>query len=179
MPTIRLRSKYRAVRSEWNGRTYASKAEMRYAQHLYDLRDKGAILDYVEQPRKWLGVPENVYVPDFLVIGQGGDAWYVDVKGMENATFRKNKKLWRKYGYLPLHVVSSKTLATMAAAWSLSRKGGRQPGLEAPPRSSVPRAHTCEGWTHAVQPGRHTSTCRPVARCWAATAHAVPSSRGP
>ncbi len=91
-----------------NGRTYASKAEMMYAINLYFQQDHGIILDFVEQPRLWLGVPLNKYVPDFLVIPRDERPFYVDVKGIETAAFKKNKKLWAAYGYLDLHVVKRK-----------------------------------------------------------------------
>ncbi len=91
-----------------NGKTYASKAEMLYAINLYFMVDHGVILDFIEQPRVWLGVPENKYVPDFLVIPRDERPYYVDVKGVETAAFRKNKKLWASYGALDLHIVKRK-----------------------------------------------------------------------
>ena len=91
----------------FNGRTYGSKAEMRYAEQLYVLRDNGHIIEFVEQPRLWLGVPENIYVPDFLVIPAEDDPYYVDVKGVETAKFKRDKKLWAAYGRLHLLVVKA------------------------------------------------------------------------
>jgi hypothetical protein len=89
-----------------NGRTYGSKAEMEYAQLLYLMRDGGDIKDFVQQPRLWLGVPENIYIPDFLVIPKESfDPYYIDIKGMETQKFRRDKKLWASYGWLNLHVI--------------------------------------------------------------------------
>lgn len=105
------RNKYRVASPEdrqFMGRTYASKAEMLYAVELYRMRDAGLIIDYVEQPRTWLGVPENKYVPDFLVIPRDSVPYYVDVKGIETAAFKKNKRLWAAYGYLQLYLVKRK-----------------------------------------------------------------------
>lgn len=89
------------------GRTYGSKAEMEYAVQLHGQREAGAIAEISEQPRLWLGVPENVYVPDFLVIPCEGHGfpYYVDVKGQETQKFKRDKKLWKSYGWLNLHVV--------------------------------------------------------------------------
>ena len=81
-------------------RTYASKAEMIYAQQL---AADPTITEVVEQPRVKLG-EDTFYRPDFLVI-RDGDNHYVDVKGMETAEFKRNKKLWAKYGRLPLWIV--------------------------------------------------------------------------
>lgn len=98
----------------FKGKVYASKAEAMYAAQLALDMDLGEIVEVVEQPRLWLGVRENVYVPDFLVVPRLSDfegeryaplPYYVDVKGMETPQFRKIKTLWRIYGRLPLYVV--------------------------------------------------------------------------
>lgn len=101
-------SKYRVstpLRRTYEGKTYASRAEMLYAVHLVRLLAAREVIDYVEQPRLWLGVRLNVYVPDFLVVPARGVPYYVDVKGVETPAFRRNKRLWRVYGRLDLHVV--------------------------------------------------------------------------
>lgn len=107
------RSKYNVAPAEdrrWNGRAYDSKAEMLYAIHLEEQRALGVLIEIVAQPRIWLGVPENVYVPDFLVIpAEGfGEAHYIDVKGVETQQFKKVKKLWKAYGRIPLKIVVQK-----------------------------------------------------------------------
>lgn len=95
-------------RRTWDGKTYASRAEMLYAKHLADLKLSGMIMEFIEQPRTWLGVRENVYVPDFLVLPSDPAvaAYFVDVKGVETAAFKKNKRLWKRYAVLNLHVVT-------------------------------------------------------------------------
>jgi len=106
----RRRSKFNVAKKEdrtWRGKVYASKAEMLYAQAIEVQIKAGEIVEVVEQPRLWLGVPENVYVPDFLVVTTT-EAFYVDVKGTETAAFKKNKRLWAKYGRLPLRIVAIK-----------------------------------------------------------------------
>lgn len=91
-----------------NGRVYASKAEMLYAQQLEVDPD---VLGFAEQPRVQLG-PDTVYRPDFVVVilptvGRTY-AYFVDVKGVETSEFLKIKKLWAKYMKVPLHVVMRK-----------------------------------------------------------------------
>lgn len=95
-----------------NGRTYASKAEMMYAQQLDALKEARAIIEYIEQPKFRLGCPENVYVADFLVWELTDfegynviDCYVVDIKGVETPKFRHDRKLWAAYGMLPLHIV--------------------------------------------------------------------------
>ena len=90
------------------GRTFGSKAEMHYCVMLEAMVEQDIIRDYVCQPRTWLGVPENVYVPDFFVVPVGAIPHYVDVKGLETAKFKRDKKLWSRYGRLPLHIVKRK-----------------------------------------------------------------------
>lgn len=104
-----------ADQRRYNGRTYASKAEMEYAKELYMLKKGGEILEFIEQPRLWLGVPENVYVPDFFIVPNFPEspndmkyAYFVDVKGMMTTHFKQIIKLWRSYGTLDLHIVKKK-----------------------------------------------------------------------
>jgi len=95
---------------KFNGKTYASKAEMQYAMFLWDQlnHEDGSIVLIIEQPRVWLGVPENVYVPDFFVVDKVDGQYFVDVKGMRTPAFNKNVKLWKNYGMSDLHIVTKK-----------------------------------------------------------------------
>lgn len=88
------------------GKVYASRAESARAQLLYAAIGNGDIAEVVEQPRLWLGVRENIYIPDFLVVPSGsGRPYYEDVKGMETPAFKRAKRLWASYGRLDLHIV--------------------------------------------------------------------------
>lgn len=105
------RSKYKVAPAEdrqYLGRTFGSKAEMEYCKHLETEVSMREIQGYICQPRFWLGVPENVYIPDFLVIEWAylqKAPYAVDVKGVETAKFKRDKKLWAKYGWVDLHIV--------------------------------------------------------------------------
>lgn len=92
----------------WRDRTYASKAEMMYAQLLDLLLKDGTLVEVREQPRFHLGCPENIYVADFLVIPAKGLPHVVDVKGMETAKFKRDKKLWKVYGDMQLVIVKQR-----------------------------------------------------------------------
>ena len=90
-------------RRTYNGVVYASLTEARRAQVL----DGGSlceILWWIGQPLFRLGCPENIYRADFLVVGLNG-VWVEDVKCRETREFRRNVKLWRKYGPCELRVV--------------------------------------------------------------------------
>lgn len=93
----------------WRGKVYASKGEMRYRRDVLHLLEKSINDDIliVEQPRFQLG-PDHIYVPDFLVINDGPEAYAIDFKGVETPAFKKAKKLWRKYGRIHLHIVRAK-----------------------------------------------------------------------
>lgn len=102
------RNKYRAKPTDYNGVRYASLTEAGYAQVLDTLIQFGEVRWWLGQPRFRLGVPENVYVPDFLVFPASGCEYAVDVKGVETPKFRKDKKLWAAYGPCPLVVIARK-----------------------------------------------------------------------
>lgn len=93
-------SKYKAVRTEYNGITYASKAEAAFAQQL----------DLDPEIEWWLPqipiqlTPDDRYRVDFVVCALRL-VYAVDVKGMATAAFNRNKRLWKRYGPFPLHVV--------------------------------------------------------------------------
>ena len=112
------KSKYRVAPPEQRkafGKVYASKAEKEYAEWLFAFRNSGVHRLVLEQTTLWLGVPENLYRPDFFVINGDGDPYFVDVKGVETQQFRKVKKLWAAYGPAPLHIVKKKGRAFVTA----------------------------------------------------------------
>jgi hypothetical protein len=94
--------KYRNEPTEYNGVRYDSKAEAKRAEYLDGLHPTG--VRWVGQPRFRLGVPENVYVADFLVWGPQG-VRVEDVKGAESPKFRRDKRLWAAYGPAPLWII--------------------------------------------------------------------------
>lgn len=94
-----------AKRTEYAGVSYASRMEAAYAAELDRLVAGGAVRFWVPQPTFRLGCAENVYRPDFLVVMLDNIPWrereYVEaheVKGVETAAFRRNLKLWERYG---------------------------------------------------------------------------------
>jgi hypothetical protein len=88
---IRLRHKFGAVRTTRGDRTYASKAEARYADRLTVEQHAGTVLFWLEQvPVKLPG--KTKYVVDFLVFDADGNVRFIDVKGMETPMFVMKKK---------------------------------------------------------------------------------------
>jgi hypothetical protein len=104
------RQKYRAVKAVYDGRTYDSKAEARRAEQLDAMKVAGAIKWWQPKPGSFhLGCPENVYRPDFLVVGLDLEGvWIEDVKGFQTPKFLKDVRLWRAYGPCPLHIINGK-----------------------------------------------------------------------
>lgn len=93
------RSKYGAVRTEYNGRTYASKLEASFARRLDELKAAGVVLGWVPQMRYDLGAG-IAYAADFLVMYAEGENRVIDAKGYETPEFRLKRKLFReRYGF--------------------------------------------------------------------------------
>jgi len=106
-PPKKKRNKYNVAPKEQRTigtRTYDSKAEAVYANRLWALVKEGSIIDVVPQPSVQLG-EDSAYRPDFLVIPWEMRPYYVDVKGVRTSDFKRNVRLWKKYGRLDLHVV--------------------------------------------------------------------------
>ena len=100
------RSKYRNIRTEYAGRMYDSKAEASRAMLLDAGVRSGEILWWLPQVKFTLGVPENVYRADFLVVALAG-VHAEDVKGVETPKFRKDRRLWMAYGPCPLWIIKA------------------------------------------------------------------------
>jgi hypothetical protein len=109
-PTVK-QSKYRNRRTPYNGVTYASKAEANRAYALDADRKAGLIRGWIGQPKFRLGLPECVYVADFLVFPIGGPPWVEDVKGVETPKWRRDVKLWRRFGPCDLRIIRNGKLA--------------------------------------------------------------------
>lgn len=100
----RAGSKYGNERAAYNGQGFDSKAEAVRCEELDRLAAGGAIAGYARQVKFRLGLPENVYVCDFVVFEPDGRAWAEDVKGHETAKFKRDRKLWARYGPVALQV---------------------------------------------------------------------------
>jgi hypothetical protein len=114
--SARRPTKYRAVPTVYAGVRYASKAEAAYAATLDLCVKAGETRWWIGQPTFRLGVPENVYRPDFLVCEADGSVHAVDVKGVRTAKFARDVKLWAAYGPVPLWIVNRKGVDIIEAA---------------------------------------------------------------
>lgn len=99
------RSKYNAKPTTYNGVRYHSKAEAVRAERLDFEQRAGLIRGWIGQPTFRLGVAENVYKSDFLVFSLDGRVHAEDVKGAEAPKFRRDKRLWARYGPCPLKIL--------------------------------------------------------------------------
>jgi hypothetical protein len=109
------RNKFGAVRTQYNGRTYDSKVEARYAVKLDLLKSAGEIRSWIAQPTFKLG-EDFTYRADFEVEEQSGKRHVVDVKGHETPRFRDVRRLWAKYGHCPLWIVKEQGVEIIAGA---------------------------------------------------------------
>jgi hypothetical protein len=116
------RGKYNSIKTEYNGRTYDSKGEAGYAQHLDALKAAGAIKDWEPQvkfvlldaPHPWKVVgkakkPARVKVAliaDFRVWENDGTCVVKDYKGVLTPVFRLKAAMWMAvFPQIPLVVV--------------------------------------------------------------------------
>ena len=111
---VRLRgNKYGAVRTEYRGALYDSKAEAAYAADL-DMRKRAGLIERWERGEKQTlvgGGPSGrkvTYRPDFIVYAKDGTAHAVDVKGYVTREFRIKAILWElRFPHMPLLTVKN------------------------------------------------------------------------
>lgn len=116
--SLPAKSKMGNKRTEYNGVTYDSKSESRHAMWLdSECQQHGYYAWWIRQPKFRLGVPENIYVPDFLVVRNEftnsvlNEAVEVhEVKGHRTAKFKHDLKLWRQYGPCQLRIYTKGVL---------------------------------------------------------------------
>ena len=101
---FRRRNKYNAKPTVYRGWRFDSKAEADYAVQLDHLKDGGVVAWWLRQVPIDL-TEDDRYKCDFLVCYSDGDLVAVDVKGMETESFRRTRRLWVKYGPMPLQIV--------------------------------------------------------------------------
>lgn len=92
-------TKYGAKRTEWNGRTFASKAEATWAMNYEAMQATGLIRDLEYQPAFDLtvnGVKVGRYVADFAYVdADSGERVVVDIKGVRTPVYKLKAKLVR------------------------------------------------------------------------------------
>ena len=98
-------SKYRSVKTEYNGVIYDSKKEAAYAKTIDFYLETGLIKNLLTQVKfEWweshfLGTLKSIdfkrkYICDFVYFDvTSGQTMYVDVKGFRTAEFKKKKKI--------------------------------------------------------------------------------------
>lgn len=101
---VARKQKYNAKPTVYRGWRFDSKAEAQYARELDERKESGEVYTWLRQTSFDLG-EDTRYRADFLVIEGDGTIYAVDVKGMETASFKRIKKLWKKYGEFPLRII--------------------------------------------------------------------------
>lgn len=91
-------NKFGAIKTEYNGETYASKLEASYARE-YDIMVKArqlrGVKRQVKMPLYANGVKICSYIVDFVLEHLNGSETYVEVKGRWSDTARLKVKLFR------------------------------------------------------------------------------------
>jgi hypothetical protein len=105
---VHRRNKYNATPTEYRGWRFDSKAEAEYARLLDTRKESGSVAYWLRQVAFDLTETDR-YRADFLVVESDGTIFAVDVKGMETPRFKKTRKLWERYGCMPLLIVKKNT----------------------------------------------------------------------
>jgi hypothetical protein len=114
-------SKYHNTKTTYNKVKYDSRAEADRAIALDQCVIMGTIKRWIPKPSALrLGCHENVYRPDYHVIGIDGSERYEDVKGMETPKFKRDVKLWRQYGPCDLWLIKGKRIEAIDGAGGLA-----------------------------------------------------------
>lgn len=100
-----MRNKYGAVKTTYNGIVFDSKAEASFYSYLLPLQKIGRI-EKIELQKTFTLYAGIKYRADFVITMKGGAVRYIDIKGVETATFRLKKKLFEK-DVGPLEVVKA------------------------------------------------------------------------
>lgn len=103
----RKSNKYKAIRTTFKGRVYASRMEATRAAELDAMQEAGKILFWIPQPGTVI-LDIVRYQPDYFVVGLNGEYWYEEVKGMMTPGAKMKFRLWVKYGPCDLHVITKK-----------------------------------------------------------------------
>lgn len=91
-------SKYRNVKTEYDGRAYASKKEARRAAELDLLKKAGEVVEWVPQVRYPVAINDAhicTYVADFVVTWKDGSVTVEDCKGVRTREYILKRKLVR------------------------------------------------------------------------------------
>jgi len=105
-PKVRIprRNKFNAKPTVYRGWRFDSKMEAEYAKDLDRLVGAKMILWWLRQVPIDL-TEDDRYRVDFMVCHADGLLEAIEIKGMETEAFRRIRRLWLKYGPMPLKVV--------------------------------------------------------------------------
>ena len=98
-----LSHKFNAVAVERDGFRFKSKMQRKRYDELKLAQTAGDVVMFLQEVP--FRMPGTVYWADFLVFWSNGTTTVEDVKGMETPRFKKIRKLWKRYGVMPLRIV--------------------------------------------------------------------------
>jgi len=97
--------KYKAIKSDYGGYSFASKCEAGLFQLLKLIEKAGEISNIQVQDHVYLTDARICMIPDFKILNTltKESEWY-EAKGFETTDYRIKRKLWTVYGPGKLHV---------------------------------------------------------------------------
>lgn len=117
-------SKYRSVRTEYDGVTYDSRAESEWAARLDLLKRAGEVLKWQRQVLVKLG-PQITTRVDFKVWTKRG-IHFDEIKGVETPAFKQVRRWWRDCGPAPMQICTLK-----GKRWTIEVLKGARKSVEA------------------------------------------------
>lgn len=102
------RSKYNAIRTEYDGRTYSSKLEAKHAAELDLLKRSGQIRGWLPQVSLPLAGTKRRMIVDFLVVRSDGALELHDTKGIVTKDWALKRELIETALGIPVTIVKGR-----------------------------------------------------------------------
>lgn len=96
-------NKFHAQRAHCGKHSHASRGEAEFCCELQLQERAGLLVIEKNQPNVFLTEAKIRIIPDWLV-RQGGKEFFIDYKGFDSQSWKRNRKLWQHYGPMPLQV---------------------------------------------------------------------------
>src|SRR4051812_40008530 len=93
-----LKNKFRAIRTSCGVHSHASRGEAEFCGQLQWEQGAGVTKILKNQPNVFLTAARIRVIPDWLILRVAvGEEVYVDFKGFEGPSWRRNRNLWKFY----------------------------------------------------------------------------------
>lgn len=116
--------KYKAQRTNCGLHSHMSKGEAEMCGELQWMEKAGRLEILKVQPNVFLTEARIRVIPDWLIRRNDGSEVYLDFKGYEPQSWKRNRKLWMHYGPAPLEVWKKKGKGFFCSETIKGKEGG-------------------------------------------------------